>query len=163
MIKEIFYTILIVLIAITLGGLVYLFLPQIGGSSETMTIRIFFSNTYEDPESFFCDTVYFVERQIKKTETPIYSTIEEMLEGPNKIEKQGGFFTNIDDNVKIQNLSIQNGTARIDFNKSLEQSAQGSCKTMGMVAQIIHTLKEFEEVDEVIISIDGRTVDILQP
>jgi len=66
-------------------------------------------------------------------------------------------------NVKIQSLSIENGVAKIDFSKELEQDVGGSCRVSAIRAQITETLKQFETVNEVIISIDSRVEDILQP
>lgn len=163
MMKQIFYTIAVVLIGIAVGTLVYFFYPQTGDEIKTMTIRVFFSNTYEDPESFFCDKVYFAEREIEKTQTPIYATLKELLKGPTETEIEAGFFTNISDNVKVESFSTENRIIMIDFDENLNQGVAGSCMVQAIRAQITETLKEFEEVDQVIISIDGRTEDILQP
>jgi len=163
MIKQIIYTIAIVLIGIAVGTLIYFFYPQTEDKIETMTIRVFFSNTYEDPETFFCDKVYFAEREIEKTQTPIYTTLKELLKGPTETEIEAGFFTNINDNVKIQSFSTENGITMIDFDERLNEGIAGSCLVQAIRAQITETLKQFEEIDQVIISIDGRTEDILQP
>jgi spore germination protein GerM len=45
----------------------------------------------------------------------------------------------------------------------LEFQVGGSCRVAAIRAQITDTLKQFPPVDEVIISIDDRTEDILQP
>ena len=163
MMKQIFYTIAIVLIGIAVGTLIYFFYPQTEDKIETMTIRVFFSNTYEDPGTLFCDKVYFAEREIEKTQTPIYATLKELLKGPTETEIEAGFFTSINDNVKIQSFSTENGIAMIDFDKKLNEGVAGSCLIQAIRAQIAQTLKQFEEIDQVIISIDGRTEDILQP
>jgi len=167
MIKQIFYTILVALIGISLGivvgVLVYFLYPEAEEPAETMTVKVFFSNQYEDPNALHCDKVYFAEREIEKTQTPIYNSLEEMLKGPNEMEKQGGFFTNINENVKIQSFNIQDEIAEIDFNERLDQGVAGSCRVQAIRAQITETLKQFPEIEEVIISINGRTENILQP
>ncbi len=71
--------------------------------------------------------------------------------------------TSINSGVKIQRLSIQNGLARIDVNAMLEFKVSGSCRFQSIRAQIEQTLKQFPTVREVVISIDGRTDEILQP
>lgn len=65
--------------------------------------------------------------------------------------------------MKIQKLTIENNVARVDFDKQLEYQVGGSCRVAAIRAQITQTLKQFPTVKEVIISIDGRTEDILQP
>ncbi|PIP22172.1 MAG: hypothetical protein COX38_02115, partial [Candidatus Nealsonbacteria bacterium CG23_combo_of_CG06-09_8_20_14_all_39_25] len=47
--------------------------------------------------------------------------------------------------------------------EQLEFQVGGSCKVSAIRAQITQTLKQFPTVDEVVISINGRTEDILQP
>ena len=55
------------------------------------------------------------------------------------------------------------GWAVVDFDKTLEQGVGGSCRVTAIRAQIEKTLQQFLEIDEVVISIDGRAGDILQP
>ncbi|MDD5146762.1 MAG: Gmad2 immunoglobulin-like domain-containing protein [Candidatus Pacebacteria bacterium] len=72
-------------------------------------------------------------------------------------------FSNINYGTKVQKLTIADGVARIDFNEKLEEGVGGSCKVAAIRAQITETLKQFYSVEQVIISINGRTEDILQP
>lgn len=129
---------------------------------ETMTVKIFFCNSILNPE-FLENKVFASQRQIPKTQAVARAALEELLKGITEEEKSKGFFTNINPGVKIQKLSIENGIARIDFNEQLEFQVAGSARVGAIRAQIIHTLKQFPTIDEVIISIDDRTEDILQP
>jgi len=45
----------------------------------------------------------------------------------------------------------------------LEFQVGGSCRVAAISAQIMETLKQFPTVKDVIISINSRTEDILQP
>jgi len=45
----------------------------------------------------------------------------------------------------------------------LEFQVGGSCRVSAIRAEIIQTLKQFSTIKEVIISINNRTEDILQP
>jgi len=110
-----------------------------------------------------CTEVFAVEREIKKTEAIARATIEELIKGPTAEEKQAGYFTGIESDTKINKLTIVDGTAGIDFNEALEEGVGGSCRVVGIRQQIIQTLMQFEKVKKVIISINGRTEDILQP
>ena len=78
-------------------------------------------------------------------------------------EKEQGFLTNINEGVKIQSLVIEEGIAKVDFDEQLEYQVGGSCRVEAIRAEITETLKQFETVSDVIISINGRTEDILQP
>jgi len=85
------------------------------------------------------------------------------LKGPAETEKTQDFFTSINSGVKVRELIIENGVAKIDFNEQLEFQVGGSCRVSAIRAQITETLKQFPTVKSVIISIDGRSEDILQP
>ena len=65
--------------------------------------------------------------------------------------------------MRIQGLTIENGVAKVDFSEQLEFQVGGSCRVAAIRAQITDTLKQFPTVDSVVISIDGRTEDVLQP
>ena len=89
----------------------------------------------------------------------------ELFKGPTEDEKNQGFFTSINDGVLLQSLMIgmESGTAWADFNEQLEYQVGGSCRVSAIRAQIEQTLKQFSTIKNVVISIDGRTEDILQP
>jgi spore germination protein GerM len=129
---------------------------------ETIKVKVFFNNDKLDPE-FSCNKVFPVERKIAKTQTIARAALEELLEGPTQEEKSQGFFSNINPGVKIQKLTIENEVAKVDFDEQLEFQVGGSCRVAAIRAEITQTLKQFSTVKEVIISIDGRTEDILQP
>jgi spore germination protein GerM len=161
MVKEILSILVIILIGIVAGALIYLFYP---GNLETTTITLFWGNKVEDPEGLFCEKVYPLERKIEgKTDNIILLTMEELLKGPSKEEMEKGFFTTINPGVKIQDLIIENNKAIIDFDITLEKAVGGSCRVGAIRSQIIETLKQFPEITDIVISIDGRTEDILQP
>lgn len=139
-----------------------LIVPVKFGKSETLTVKAFFNNNNLDPE-FSCNKVSPVEREIPKTQAVARAAIGELLKGPTEKEKSEGFFTSINPGVKIQILTIENRIVKVDFDEQLEFQVGGSCRVAAIRAQITETLKQFSTVDSVIISIDGRTEDILQP
>ena len=132
-------------------------------SAPTTQLKVFFANSQMDSEIQDCAKVYAVDRTIPKTLTPARASLEELLRGPTAAEKQLGYITSINSGVEIQKLTIENGVARVDFDEQLETGIGGSCRVANIRAQITETLKQFATVSEVIISIDGRTEDILQP
>ena len=91
MIKKIIYSISIVLLGFIVGALVYLFYPNPVPSQGMAKVKVFFSNKYEDPDASFCDKVYFAERKIRKNNELPYQALKELLKGPNRMEKKGGF------------------------------------------------------------------------
>lgn len=129
---------------------------------DLMKVQVYFNNNQMDPE-FSCNKVFPVEREIIKTEAPARAALEELLKGAGENEESQGFFTSINPGVKIQKLTIQDGTARVDFDEQLEFQVGGSCRVSAIRAQITQTLKQFPTVQNVIISVNDRTEDILQP
>lgn len=130
--------------------------------SDHLLVKVFFNNDRLDPE-ISCTKVFPVERPVKKTKAVARAALEELLKGPTGGEKAKGYYTHINNNVKIQRLSVKNGVARADFNQALDYRVAGSCRVQAIRAQIEHTLKQFPPVNKVVISINGRTEDILQP
>ncbi len=130
--------------------------------ADLTTIKVFFNNNNLDPQ-ISCNKVFSVERQIPKTPSVAKAALEELLKGPTINDENTGYFTSINSGVKIQRLVIDNGTVYADFDEQLEFQVGGSCRVSAIRAQITETLKQFASVQNVVISIDGRTEDILQP
>ncbi len=111
-----------------------------------------------------CAKTFAVTRAVPKTQAVAKAALEELLKGPTQIEAEKfGVFSSINPGVKLQSIVIQDGLARADFDEQLQFQVGGSCKVQAIRAQLTNTLKEFPSVKEVLISINGRTQDILQP
>ena len=136
--------------------------PEI--SQESMTVKIFLSDSRFVNEPYFdCSRTIAVERQVPKTLAVARTAVEALLRGATQEEINQGFISNINSGVRIQNLTIENGVAKVDFDEQMEFQVGGSCRVAAIRAQITETLKQFPTVNSVIISINGRTEDILQP
>jgi len=129
---------------------------------QTLNVNAYFNNNNLDPQ-ISCNKVFPVQRQIAKTQTVAMAAVSELLKGPSDAEKSQGYYTNINPGVKIQKMTIENGVAKADFDETLETAVGGSCRVSAIRVQITETLKQFPTVQSVIISINGRTEDILQP
>ena len=127
--------------------------------TEKTIIKLYFGKQGDNS----CVNLYPIEREIVKVEGIARATIEELLKGLSAEEKETGYFTSINEGVKINSLAIVDGTARIDFDETLEKLVGGSCRVGAIRQQITQTLMQFPSIKKVIISIDGRTEDILQP
>ena len=129
---------------------------------HTMKVRAYFSNHQLDPESS-CDKVFPVERGIPTSDAPARAALAELLAGPTPTEQTAGYFTSINSGVTIQSLTIQDGVAVVDFDERLGFQVGGSCRVSAIRAQITETLMQFSTVKNVVVSINNRTEDILQP
>ncbi len=125
-------------------------------------VKIYFNNNSVEPQ-YACQEVLPVDRGVDETKAVARAALEELLKGPTNQEILEGFFTSINPDVKIQKLTIENGVAKVDFDGNLEKNVGGSCRVAAIRNQITQTLLQFKTIKSVIISINGRTEDILQP
>lgn len=136
--------------------------PVTLATQETSKIKVYLG--YRGDHEQDCGDVMPSERIIYKTQEVAFLALSELLSGLTDKETSDGFFiTSIPKGVRINSIRIQNGTAYADFNEALESGVAGSCKVQAIRAQITDTLKQFSSVKDVVISINGRTQDILQP
>ena len=132
-------------------------------SRDLKIVKIYFSNSKMNPDMLDCSKVYPVERNIADAANVAELAINELLTGPTDAAKERGYFTSINDGVKLQKISVKDGTAYVDFSSKMEENLGGSCRVSAIRAQIEQTLKQFSTVKNVVISIDGRVDDALQP
>jgi hypothetical protein len=122
----------------------------------------YFSNNNLDPE-ISCNKTFAVARLVPKTQSVLKAAIEELLNGPTPVEAKLGFGTLINPGVTINSVKISGDTATIDFSKKIEENAGGSCRIAAIRSQIANTAKQFPNIKNAVISVEGRTEDALQP
>jgi len=128
--------------------------------TDLMDVRLHFSTGGQ----MDCAETFAVTRQVPRTQAVARAAIDELLKGSTQTESEiYGLFNVINPGVKLQDITVENGVARVDFSDRLDYQVGGSCRVIAIVAQITNTLLEFPTVNEVVISIDGRIEDILQP
>ncbi len=129
-------------------------------SVATASVKVAFIQT---PVGNDCSVVSLYSRQITKTSEVAYVSLYELLKGPTASEKAAGATTIIPDGVQINSVRRTGDTIYADFDETLEFQVGGSCRVQAIRSQITNTLKQFSGVNNVVISINGRTEDILQP
>ncbi len=148
-------------------------------SAKPNSVKVFFLNSKVGAkelvpnavEELYCDITYPVERSVSLISKDdngypgelAYLSLSELLKGPTEAEKDKGFFTSINPAVKIRKIVIERGLALVDFNQELERDVSGSCKIQAIRSQITETLMQFPEIKNVIISVEGRSEEVLQP
>jgi hypothetical protein len=132
-------------------------------AKELLNIKIFLGNEQKNPGAEDCAKVFPVERQITKTVTTARVSLEELLKGPTEEEKAQSYSSSINSGVKLNKITIKDNIAYADFDSQLGYQVGGSCEVTAIRAQITETLKQFSSINNVVISIDGLTEDILQP
>lgn len=127
---------------------------------DPISVRVHFSTGGQTD----CSQTRAVTREVPRTEGVARAALLELLKGSTNIEEQQlGLHNTINPGVTIQRISIENGVAYVDFSDQLELSVGGSCRVAAIYSQIRNTLLEFSTVNDVVLSVNGRTEDILQP
>ncbi|MHB1415973.1 MAG: Gmad2 immunoglobulin-like domain-containing protein [Chloroflexota bacterium] len=128
------------------------------GQSEPLQIQVYFAKMSNNDLNLVP-----VSRTVPHTLAVGKTAISELLKGPTEEEQGNGLTTVIPKGTELKSLKIENGTAYADFNATLGAQASGSLAVATIRRQITLTLQQFSTVQQVVISIDGRSEDILQP
>ena len=150
-------------------------LPVVFEQFKSPAVKVYFQNTEGDPNFTDCSIVHPVEREVTVTDQAdlssqlVNAALTNLLAGPTETDKKNGFISQLPaEGIRIQKIEVAQDAAgkniiRVDFNQTLQTGVAGSCRVTGIRAQITQTIKQFPGVDDVVISIDGKTEDILQP
>ncbi len=125
---------------------------------EDLKINLYFIELIDGQEE-----IVAVEREIPYTIRTAQAAILELLKGPNPSEMDRGLSTAIAEGVELNSIYIEDRIVYADFNEALDEGVAGSAWVTSIRDQIEKTLIQFETVDEVVISVNGETEDILQP
>jgi hypothetical protein len=133
------------------------------GAADEIPVKVYFGNATLDPANE-CTLVFPVERTVSG-KTAIYrAAIEELLKGPNADDVAAGYATSIPGSVTLKSVAADaGGVVTADFDERLDRNVAGSCRVQAIRAQIGATLKQFPEVRDVIIAVNGRTDEVLEP
>jgi len=136
-------------------------IPITFAQQDTTTVSLFFNNTSHDPNLPDCSIVYPIERRIAVTGDTNLQAIKELIKGPSLIEQTAGYISSIPQTAKLNTITSENNNIIVDFSNLDIQG--GSCAVMAVRAQIIETIKALTQIENITISIQGETEDILQP
>jgi spore germination protein GerM len=124
-------------------------------------VEVYYENSSLDTGVPGCGSVYPVLRVVTDDPSLAEAALNELFRGPSWNDANRGFYSEINSGVKVNSLSIKDGVAQVDLSKRIEEGVGGSCRVSEIRSQIISTLKQFPAVDSVVISVEGRTVDVL--
>lgn len=159
---------------LTPGGILEI-IPADGSSEISIPVRfaafqnlpvvnVFFSNIKEDPEVLNCDVVYPIPRRLFSEEVSVPAVLQTLFLGLSDEEIAQGYVNNLPEgDVKLLSFNIEDGAVHVDFSQELQEGVAGSCRVMAIRAQITETLKQFDNIDEVVISVEGNVEEALQP
>lgn len=101
------------------------------------------------------DSLVRVSRAVAPTTTPLYTTIESLLELGGPVVQPEGLYNSFHAfDLMIQQISLENGVATIELVG--EFGVGGVCEEPRITEQIRQSALQFATVDEVILLINGR-------
>ena len=140
------YIILIIICSLTIS--IFLFMP---GCSPGIETRLHFAQ-YEDNQSFLQPEI----RTVRDSEYFYKSVIEELIKGPENVQ----LYPTLPSNTQVYSVSVENGLATVDFSKEIitdfEEIPHSSTTEMLAIYSIVNTLTEFDEIEKVRITIEGK-------
>ena len=149
---------------------------NIDGSKTTASVKVYFPNKITDPDVKECDNVSYVRRDVEAADSVslayagsveegelLYLALSELLKGPSPNEAKDGFYTSIPDMVKVKSIDVRNGIATVDFSEELNKDVAGSCRVIAIRSQLEKTAVQFDSIDSLVITVNNRSEDILQP
>jgi spore germination protein GerM len=118
-------------------------------------VKIYFGNSDKNKTAADCGAVYPLYREVPKTSTMMRNAINELIAGLSWNEADAGYFNAISGGTKVNSFTVDNGIARVDFDKRIKDGIAGTCDATEIKSQITSTLKQFPSVKSVVISVDG--------
>lgn len=131
--------------------------------SELIKIKVYYSNTEKNPEMLDCSLVFPLERVITSREKIYEDTLQQLLVDPNQNEKAQGYKNMIPIGTKLNFVKLKQGVLHADFSRELDYVVGGSCWISAIRSQIENTMRQWSEIKDVLISIEGESEIILQP
>jgi spore germination protein GerM len=95
------------------------------------------------------------------TESPMMDVLNLMLSGPSTEEINRGILNLIPRNTRILNATVRGSTAYISFSEDFLFNTFGVEGYVAQLRQVVWTVTEFSNVEDVQILIEGRRIDYL--
>ena len=122
---------------------------------ETTEARLFFAEVDSNGSIFR----YEEKRSIPKTNSPLTTTINELLLGPSQSDINHRSF--IPEGTKLLGASVKNGVATLNFSEEVQYNVYGIEGARTQLMQVVYTASVFPTVKSVQILIDGEKKEYL--
>ena len=122
---------------------------------ETTEARLFFAEVDSNGSIFR----YEEKRSVPKTNSPLTTTINELLLGPSQSDINHRSF--IPEGTKLLGASVKNGVATLNFSEEFQYNVYGIEGARTQLMQVVYTASVFPTVKSVQILIDGEKKEYL--
>lgn len=130
-----------------------------------LSFNLYFINNELSADNLDCTEVFPVTR---KELLPLHAdrkllVLNSLIKGVTETEKDSGYYSLIDPETKVNSVAVDNEIIIVDLSEALENNSGGSCRAEAIRSQIENTLKQFEGIEKVLISVNGDFDNVLQP
>jgi spore germination protein GerM len=128
-------------------------------NEETMTIKVYFGDSINNPNIEDCGKVRAVTRTIPKTKGVARAALNELFKGPTAAEEADGLYSLFSEKSKsiLKGIKVKDGAAYVNFDAWVVQNlgtATASCGGESFLSQIETTLKQFPTIKKVFYAIE---------
>jgi spore germination protein GerM len=100
-------------------------------------------------------------RKIAVSDSPMLDSLKALLSGPTMEEQRQGLMSLIPKDTRILSATVRGNTAYISFSEDFLYNTYGVEGYAAQLRQIVWTLTEFPNINDVQILIEGRRIDYL--
>ena len=100
--------------------------------------------------------------EIPATQAVGRAAIEQLLRGvPGDLAARSAAMTIVPEDTELLGLTIEGGTARVDFNRAFEITGMGTSSDGYQIPQVVYTLTQFPTVKRVEFLLEGEPVEVI--
>ena len=114
-------------------------------------VKIYFIKMNEKSEKIYLSSV----RRYAGADQTLKDTLKKLIKGPTAAEKNNGYLTAVPSSLRMRSVTLKNRIAVIDFDNSIGKGAAGNI-LISRLDQIVYTATQFNNIDSVIITINGK-------
>jgi len=131
--------------------------PTVSAPAQTRERNVYFTQVDKDGQILQSK----VTRRVPVSDSPMVDTLNVMFAGPSADELNRGILNLIPKNTRILSAVVRGSTAYISFSEDFLFNTFGVEGYVAQLRQIVWTVTEFSNVNDVQILIEGRRLDYL--
>lgn len=120
--------------------------------------KLYYSNSLKTTNPLNCDEVFPIEKEVVVNQELPKNVIKELFKGLSEEEIKLGYINNLPEKVEINKIEYSNRKVILDFGSEFTENLNYKCRLPAMIAQITQTLLQFEDIDEVAITVEGKEI-----
>ncbi len=120
-------------------------------AEKSIDIKVYFLKLDEKTEELYLSPV----RRKVSDKNIITLSLENLIAGPSAYEKAAGYLSAVPPGLKVNKAAVKGRSAEIDFSGVIEEDAPGQI-LIKRLQQIVYTATEFDGIDSIIITINGK-------